>query len=246
MNPTDHFFSYVGQLLFAGGGGAAIAYALFKYTGKSWIEARFAERLETFKHQQAVELQRLRVQIESMLSGTLKLQELEFTVLPEAWNRLDEAFGRAQALTASYQEYAQVDDLNDAELDEVLKGASVAESQWPKLKQLSGKARSERFIELITWKRIYVARAAAYEAEAYIASKGLFLPPPLKKLFLEVLPTVRGAVLSTESSVQFKDWKLRTAAAEELRDKAAPIIKAIEAGIEQRLQSHARHQQETP
>ena len=63
------------QMLAYGGGSAAVAYLLFQWLGKTWIENKFAQRLDQLRHQQALELQRLRVEIDAMLSGALKLQE---------------------------------------------------------------------------------------------------------------------------------------------------------------------------
>lgn len=79
-----------------GGSGAIVAYLLFQFLGKTWIENKFAQRLDQLKHQQALELQRLRVEIDSLLSGALKLQDREFQILPEAWQKLDEAHALAK------------------------------------------------------------------------------------------------------------------------------------------------------
>src|ERR1700729_4202931 len=96
MDAVDQALKYFGSLVLSASAGGAVAFGLFRFLGKSWVESKFAERLEAFKHQQALEIQRLRVEIESMLSGALKLQELEFEVLPEAWKRLDDAYGLAR------------------------------------------------------------------------------------------------------------------------------------------------------
>jgi len=88
MNAVDQVLRFFGEVILYGGGSAAVAYLLFRHLGQGWIEARFAERLEAFKHEQAKELQRLKVEVESLLSGALKIQDREFAVLPEAWHKL--------------------------------------------------------------------------------------------------------------------------------------------------------------
>jgi len=45
-----------------GGGSAAVAYMLFRFLGKSWIENKFTHGLEEFRHQQALEIHRLRIE----------------------------------------------------------------------------------------------------------------------------------------------------------------------------------------
>src|SRR5258708_40368344 len=116
MNSVDLILQYFAKLVLFSGGAVAVAYAVFRYLGKSWIESKFAERLQSLKHDQAIELQRLRVQIESMLSGALKLQELEFKVLPEAWKKLDDAYGMLRWVTSSYQEYPKIEGMTEKEL----------------------------------------------------------------------------------------------------------------------------------
>lgn len=101
----DAIFKFLGEVIAYGGGAAVVAYLLFQYLGKAWIENRFAERLDQLKHEHDLELQRLRVEIDSMLSGTLKLQEREFQFLPDAWQKLDEAHGLVSWLVSPMQEY---------------------------------------------------------------------------------------------------------------------------------------------
>src|SRR5947209_20195095 len=127
MQP-DAVFAFLGQLIVFGGGGAAVAFGLFRFLGSKWIENKFAERLEQLRHTQALELQRLRVEIDSLLSGAIKLQEKEFQTLPEAWIKLDDAFGHISRLTAPYQQYADVDRLNALQLDEFLEGTEFTPS----------------------------------------------------------------------------------------------------------------------
>ena len=129
MSPTEHVLKFLGEMLVFGGSGAAIAYLLFQFLGKSWIDNKFAQRLEQHKHQQALELQRLRVEIDSMLSGALKMQEREFMILPALWEKLDEAYGLATWLTSPAQQYPGVGRMGDEELEEFLSSSKLLETQ---------------------------------------------------------------------------------------------------------------------
>jgi hypothetical protein len=60
----------------------AAAYAFFQFLGRRWLEARFAERLEKFKHDQNQEIERLRYRINALMDRTTKLHQHEFEVLP--------------------------------------------------------------------------------------------------------------------------------------------------------------------
>jgi len=127
MNET--IINFFTKMLVYGGGGAVIAYLIFQYLGTKWIENKFAERLDELKHQHALELQRLRIEIDSLLSGSLKLQELEFEFLPDAWQKLDEAHGLVSWLVSPMQEYPDLDRMNTQQLEEFLETTELSPSQ---------------------------------------------------------------------------------------------------------------------
>src|SRR5207253_1510705 len=52
--------------------------------------------LERFRHEQAKEIEHLRHEINSLFSRVSKIHEREFEVLPAAWQKLHESYGRAQ------------------------------------------------------------------------------------------------------------------------------------------------------
>ena len=50
-----------------------------------WLDSKFAERLEAYKHQQQRELEQLRFQINALFDRVTKLHQREFQVLPDAY-----------------------------------------------------------------------------------------------------------------------------------------------------------------
>jgi hypothetical protein len=81
IEPIIAFFV---EMIAYGGTAAAIGYAVFHFLGKKWIENKFEKDLTEHKHLQNVELQRLRIELDSLLSGAIKLQDREFEILPVA------------------------------------------------------------------------------------------------------------------------------------------------------------------
>lgn len=138
---SDSLLKFLGEVIAYGGGAAVVAYLLFQYLGKTWIENKFAERLDYLKHQHALELQRLRVEIDSMLGATLKLQEREFQFLPEAWHKLDEAHGLVAWLVSPFQEYPNLDRSTPQQLDEFLATTEFTESQREEIRSSSLRER---------------------------------------------------------------------------------------------------------
>ena len=53
----DDLLTFLGELVLFGGGGVAVAYVAFRFLLRAWIEEKFAKRLESFRHEQAKELQ---------------------------------------------------------------------------------------------------------------------------------------------------------------------------------------------
>ena len=217
---------------------AAVAYLLFQYLGKRWIDARFAERLEAFKHEQAKELQHMKIEVESILSGALKLQEREFTVLPDAWQKLDEAYSVTGWVVAPMQQYPGVGKMDDDELEEFLKSSELLDSQKLRVQSASQRERDKVYQAQIFWHRIGRAKSAVGTLQTYVASHGLFLPPALKAQFSEMLPILWGALTSKEVGHKADDWKLQSKGWEELQSVGKPLHASIESAIETRLHSH--------
>lgn len=241
MTPVDQFLRFLGEVVLYGGGSATVAFLLFQYLGKGWIDARFAERLEAFKHEQAKELQRMKIEVESLLSGALKIQEREFTVLPDAWHRLNEAYSLTTWLVSPMQQYPSVGKMNDMELEEFLAGSELTETQKDRIRSTSkGRSRDNEYQSIIFWHRLHRAKSAVGELQDYTVSHGLFLPPPMKQQFSEIRPMLWNALIAVEVAHEAEAYKMRSEAWKELQAKAEPLYKAIEAAIEQRLHSHSR------
>lgn len=238
MNAVDQVLRFVGEVVVYGGGSTTVAFLLFQYLGKGWIDARFAERLEVFKHEQAKELQRLKVEVESILSGALKLQDREFTVLPDAWHKLNEAYSLTGWVVSPMQQFPAVGQMADDELDEFLLGSELLESQKARIRTTDRRERDKTYQSQIFWHRMGRARKAVSELQTYVASQGLFLAPSLKQQFSEMLPVLWSALTSKEVGHEVDDWKLQSEGWKELQAKGDPLHKIIERAIEERLHSH--------
>lgn len=238
MTPIDQVLRFFGEVVVYGGGSAAVAFLLFKHLGKGWIDARFAERLEAFKHDQAKELQRLKVEVESLLSGALKIQEREFTVLPEAWQKLNEAYSLTGWIVSPLQQYPDVGRMADDQLEEFLNSGELLESQRRRVRESHD--RDKTYQEAIFWHRLGRAKKAVGELQNYTVSHGLFLPPPLKQQFAEMRPILWESLTSLEVGREATDYKMQTDAWTQLQAKGTPLHDAIEKSIERRLHSHGR------
>ena len=181
MNATEEVLKLLGEVVASGGGGAVIAYLIFQYLGKSWIDTRFAQRLEAFRHEQAREIEHLRMQIESMLSGTLRLQEKEFETLPEAWRLLDIARGQVASLLSPLQRYPNLDQMSSPQLEEFFVDSELLESQKEELRASSRKL--DTYQEQIFWHRLSSVKLACSDLHNFVARNAIFIPEPVSETY---------------------------------------------------------------
>lgn len=235
---TDAVVRFLLQIIAYGGASAAVAYLLFQWLGKTWIENKFAQRLDQLRHQQALEIQRLRVEIDAMLSGALRLQEKEFSVLPEAWAKLDEAHGLVSWLVSPMQQYANVDRMNGEQLEEFLSGTEFPESQKNEVRNARDKGRT--YQDIVFWHRLHKVKGAFGELQTYVARNGIFLPTELEERFSKISEILWAAVISKEVGHEARDWKMQNEGWTKIKEETEPLYKEIKAEIQSRLQSHAR------
>lgn len=114
----EEIYKFIGKVVAIGGSSVAIAYGLFIFVGKQWLENKFSERLEAYKHSLSKELEEIRFRINSLYNRVTKIHEIEIEVLPEAWKRLQRAANQIQYLISQGRKYPNFDLMSDTELDE--------------------------------------------------------------------------------------------------------------------------------
>lgn len=234
----EEFLAFFGKIVSYGGGAAVISYLLFQFLGKSWIENKFAERLDQLKHQQTLELQRLRIEIDSLLSGALRLQEREFQILPEAWQKLDEAHGLVSWLVSPAQEYPDLDRMSLPRLEEFLATSELSETEKQEVR--SSQRKGPAYYEIIFWHRLHKVRRAFGDLQQFVARNGIFFPPDLKVKFTKISDALWSALISKEVGHEAKDYKMQSEGWKKIKEETEPLYQSIETDIQARLQSHAR------
>lgn len=182
----SEIFDLLGRALVYAGGSTATAYAAFKWFGEKWIEDKFSRRLAALQHQQALEIQRLKIEIDSLLSGTLRIQEHEFLILPEIWEKLSEAYGLVSWIASPVQEYENINGMTSAQLEEYLEGTDLRESEKMDIRESDNKSKTHQ-------KKLFSGIASTRSNPAYSNYKNApprtvyFFQPTSKKNWTSLL-----------------------------------------------------------
>jgi hypothetical protein len=238
MPITEQAIKFIGALTLYGGGTVAFSYLIFQWLGKTWIENKFAQRLDTLKHQHELELQRLRIEIDSLLSGAIKLQEREFEYLPEAWHKLDEAHGLVTGLVSPGQEYPNLDRMNPLQLNEFLDASKLTNSQKEEIRSATKKVDS--YQEIIFWHRLHRVEKAISDLQNFVVRNGIFFPSEIKQNFKKISELLWSAVISKQVGHEAEDYQMQSEGWKQIQNEAEPIYKGLEEAIQNRLQSHGR------
>ncbi len=238
MLPIETFWNFVAGIIAYGGGASVIAYFIFQSLGKSWLDNKFAKGLENFKHEKDIEIQKLRIEIESLLSGKIKLQERDFTILPEAWVKLHKAHMILSGTVASYQTYPDLTHLSQLQINEIIEPLGVAKSVKSRI--LESSDPTKEYIDIVTKVRMRDVKKAIAEFKDYVDENGIFLPIEMKSKFDDISKSLWDALVTKEIGHEEKDWKMQRESVTTLEKEIRPKIKEIESAINVTLTSHAK------
>lgn len=234
---SDQIFSFFGQVLMYGGGSVAVAYWTFQLLGQKWIDNKFSARLQQQKHEHEKEIQKLRIRIEAMLGGSLKVQANEFEILPDAWQLLHEAWVSTVRLTVIYNEYPDLNNADPDQVEEELNRLELLDSEKQRIRDALNK--NELYIEAVTNLRIHQAKKTISEFNSYVEKKSILMPPEIKSRFDQVSNLLWDALSDKEMGYESKDYKIQNEAWKQMKEKVEPLRKSIGEEINIRLHSHA-------
>jgi hypothetical protein len=151
---------------------AAAAFALFRWFGASWLEAKFAKDLEEFKAEKNSQLsklnsgyqqeaERLKADVNRLLDRATKLHAREYEILPAAWGLLSKAHGATASLESSIQVRPDLDAMRPEQLDEFLQRSEL--SEWQKLDIAKSTEKGATYARHLVWLQIGQASSAIIE-----------------------------------------------------------------------------------
>jgi len=227
----------LGSFIAAGGGGAAIAWVIFKKLGDGWLADRFAKRLETFKYEQVKDLEQLRHKITSLFSRISKIHEKEFEVLPMAWLKLHQAYGLVSRLCSALKQFPDFRQMSTPMFEAFVAGSALHEVRKKELLALEVSERDQYYREGIFWSELAEAKSAQMELNNYLVMNRIFMNESLCKSFNEINALLKSIIITQEIVNQMPHLP-----AVELRQqleidlaKIEPLLPPLESAIQERL-----------
>ncbi|HEY3432485.1 MAG TPA: hypothetical protein VGK09_08045 [Rhodocyclaceae bacterium] len=235
----DEFTQYLGRFFFYGGVSAGLFWLVAQKTAERWVDAHFAKRQKVFEHEQAKELQRIKAKLDTVIQGSLKLQEREFKVIPEAWEKIGDAYGLACWLCAPMQSYTSLQRMSESHMEEFLsKQELLWETQKEQIRNTPAGSRDEVWQEIDTRMRYSKVHSALTAADKFLKVNSIFLPDDLREQLNKLVQVVWEALISFDIGnhhSNFKDYKMIREAWDKLKKDGEPLHAGIETAVRKRL-----------
>lgn len=238
MSTEQSLLELLGKAVAYGGGGAVVAYGLFRFLGQKWIENKFAERLDHLKHEHTKEIEHLRLEINTLLSRVGKLHEREFTVVPEAWGRLQDSLWRLKKFVSVFQSFPDVAKMGTDRFDEYLSGTTFLESEKKTIREATDKNKALQ--ETIFWYDLAEVRTAYGNFHEYLEKNCVFMTPDLRSGFSAIDDKMWDALQKRELGKQMDDFPMWVEASRKMREQIEPDLKVLETAIQKKLHGDAK------
>ncbi len=225
------FGTWVGAVAAVGGSSAAIAYALFRWLGAKWLDQHFNKRLEEMKHEQQIELERLKHEINSLFSRVSKIHEKEFEVLPQAWNLLQQAHGAVFGVASPLKQYPEFSKMSEQQFEEFVGASRLAEYQKTELRASTD--RLKYYQQKIIWVDLGEARKAQIALNNYLAVNSIFMTEELRQQFKKINQALDSVIIGQEIGNQGHSEMLR--ASSKTLGEISGMFNEIESAVQKRL-----------
>jgi len=163
-----------------------------------WLTNRFQGQLDALKHAQALEMAKLKLMFDAKLHRATKLHEREFEILPKAWDLMGEAGGTIRLMIDKDQKHTDVGKLRPLELSEFLANLPLSPAEKQAIIDAPTAERTNLYIERKLRLQMVEAATKAQEFHNFVAGKGIFIEPSLRKKLMRI-SEVFESVVNTHS-----------------------------------------------
>ena len=132
---------YLVQVLMAAGGAAVLLFFIFRTVGERWVSSWFDKSLEAMRQAHELELESVRLDSNTALERTVKLNQREFETLPEAWSLAVDAMPSVQGLVAGLKSYPNLEALSPPQLEHFLDTSPLDDWEREELRATGDKTK---------------------------------------------------------------------------------------------------------
>jgi hypothetical protein len=225
--------TYVSSVVVAGGGGAVIAWFIFQTMGVKWIESKFAEGLEAYKHARLKEIEQLRFEIAALMDRTVKLHQMEFEVLPEAWALLTDAYAILRPVSLGVVVAPDLNQLSAEQLEFFIEKVPLEDFQKNELRVASDKLKY--YSDAIQRHDLNRALDACGAFHIYLTKNGIFIPPEIKKKFSDFDVLLAEVIGERKISLRRPNTMERFDKGVALDSNGPALLKSLESDVQGRL-----------
>jgi len=186
---------YAVSVVGAGGGGAAVAYGIFKTYGAKWLDSRFARQLEQVRQDHAREIEHLRFRIADLLDRATKRNQREFDVLPIVWEKVDEAHYATQSMIAVVK-LGGVDLglMGDEQLEAFFEKSNLEEYQKKEIRSKGRFDRTSYYSEIERMQELRRAIVAMHELSTTLSKNSIYLHPDVFQRIEQVSERIANVI----------------------------------------------------
>lgn len=211
-------------------------WALFRWLGTKWLETKFGERLEAFKHKQNEEIERLRLTINTMFDKTVKLHQHEFEVLPVIWERLSMTLSMCGAFISPYQEFPDLSRMSVGKLQDLLEKRDFEPLDVEDILNCEFRERNTKYQEHSFWKSYGDVLESYRQFHVYFLAKGIFVQPELKAKISHLSGMIYAAIDEQKVEKHLdQPRKDRFEKSTKLRKEGGGLLDEIETEVQNRL-----------
>jgi hypothetical protein len=209
------------------------AYWIFKLFGKNWISNYFSKELEEFKKEKEKELIEYKHNINALFNRITKIHEKEIEVLPQAWDKLQDAIGYISYLTSYLRQYPDFDNMPPEAIEDFLKGSKLKDSHKKELRKAEHK--NAYYMRKIFFYELADSKKTFHEFNNYIIKNRIFLSDDLKNEFSKAADLLQDAIIDKEIGKQSESPEFTREAYRKIQNEIDPIRDEIERLVQKRL-----------
>ena len=231
----DEFLKFIGQMVFVGGGAAAMALGLFYFLGKSLVDQKFAQALEKYRSEQNAELEKLKLKINTLFNKVVKIHDREYEILPGLWQKLVILKLEVARAVSMFKEMPDLDRFSEEALEDFFGAAEVPKLVADEIKKSSNK--THEYDKYLDRKQMNRALKAFQDFDDYYSANKIFLKKEVKEKFADISKKLWSVWASRKTSMTAPnaptDFWMK--AHEQLTNEVEPLMNDIEDLVQKHL-----------